>query len=520
MRERPIGLKMSRIPVNDDSENRADAPSTISTLLERAAACWPEAPAVRDVEIALSYSELDDASRRVAAWLAARGVNQGDRVVIRHPNSVRLAAFLLGTVVLGAVAVPTSPDMHLFQFDSVAADAEAAVVLCAEHEVEALRGLCAGEVIALRQAWDAVLETPAAADHGPARAEDLSLLIYTSGSTASPKGVMCTHGQVAFAVWSISRRLRYRRDDSVFCRLPLSFDYGLYQLLLCLNAGAELQLPEPDNDPGLVRRIREWGSTVIPLVPSLATMLVALARRDRRPLRVRLFTNTGAALEPSEAAALREAFPGAGVCLMFGVTECKRISIMLPDEDLARPGAVGRPIEGTRVEVVDELGRPVPDGETGQFVVHGPHVMQGYWRAPELTASRFRAVAGGTARALYTGDYGHRDEEGYLYFAGRRDDIFKHRGIRVSTLEIEAAALDVEGVAAAAALPPADGRGPALFVVGDIAPGAVLRGLRDRLESAKVPASCLVLPRLPLTANGKTDKRALMELAAKGGHDG
>lgn len=501
--------------MNDIFGEDKGVPDTVCALLDRADRTWPDSPGVRDIDTALRFGELAESSRRVASWLRARGVRHGDRVLLRHSNATRMAAFVLGAMHLGAVAVPVSPDMSLFQFRGVLADADPAVLICAADELDELRSLCALDIVSLAEAWDAAHVEAPLDGRQLARPDDLSLLIYTSGSTASPKGVMCTHRQVTFAVRSISRRLRYRSDDAVFCRLPLSFDYGLYQLLLCLYAGAELQLPEPGNDPRLVRRIREWRSTVVPVVPSLAAMLISLAERDRRPTHVRLFTNTGAALEPTVADTLRRCFPGAGVSLMFGITECKRISVLEADEDLTRPGSVGRPLDGTRVEVLDEFGQPLPPGETGQFVVSGQHVMQGYWRAPELTELRFRPGPDGRTRALYTGDYGSVDADGYLYFAGRKDDIFKHRGTRMSTLEIESAAMDLHEVSAAAALPPADGRGPTLFVVGDTTPAAVLSGLGERLERAKLPASCHVLGGLPLTANGKIDKAVLAELAAK-----
>lgn len=491
---------------------------TAGAWLDRAAALWPQAAAVRDAQCSLSYREFAEACRRVASWLRSRGVDRGDRVLMRVPNSVPLCAFVLGAARIGAVAVPVSQDLSLFQFRTVVVDAEPGLVICADAESEHVRSACTADVVPLSTAWaQARAASPLADAH--VEPDDLFLLIYTSGSTSSPKGVMCTHRQVGFAVSAIAQALGYRSDDAIFCRLPLSFDYGLYQLFLCIHAGAELQLPERDNDPRLVTRIREWRSTVVPLVPSLADMLVRLARRDARPTAVRLFTNTGAALEPKAAAALRQRFPGSQVCLMYGITECKRVSILEPDGDLDRPHSVGRPLTGTSVDVVDERGRSLPAKETGQIVVRGPHVMQGYWRAPELTRERFGLQEGGSGRELRTGDYGHKDEQGYLYFSGRRDDIFKQHGVRVSTLEIEAAALDVEGVRAAAALPPQAGRGAALFVVG-CAPATVMSGLRSRLERAKLPSVCHGLEEIPLTANGKVDKAALEVLGRQIGPAG
>jgi acyl-CoA synthetase (AMP-forming)/AMP-acid ligase II len=251
------------------------------------------------------------------------------------------------------------------------------------------------------------------------------------------------------------------------------------------------------------------------VVPSLAGMLVRLASRAAQPVgSVRLFTNTGAALSAPLIADLRRTFPAAQVVPMFGTTECKRITILEPDGDLTRPGSVGRGLPGTVVLVVGPDGRALAPGETGEIVTRGPHVMAGYWRAPELTAERFRRDPGSGEVTLHTGDYGTLDADGYLYFQGRRDDLFKRRGVRTSAAEIEAAALDVGGVSAAAALPPDAGRDLTLFAVADMPPGDVLQEIAKRLESAKVPADCHVLPELPLTANGKTDKRRLSAILA------
>lgn len=201
--------------------------------------------------------------------------------------------------------------------------------------------------------------------------------------------------------------------------------------------------------------MRETGATVVPIVPSFATMIVSLAKRDTEPQApVRMFTNTGAALPPATIDALREHFPGARVVRQYGQTEAKRITVMPPEEDRERPGAVGLPLPGTRVLIVDADGNELPAGEVGEIVAVGPHVMPGYWNSPEITADTFRTDPASGQRSLHTGDYGSLDADGYLYFEGRRDDMFKRKGLRMSTLEIEGAAMDIPGVRAAAALAP------------------------------------------------------------------
>ncbi len=197
---------------------------------------------------------------------------------------------------------------------------------------------------------------------------------------------------------------------------------------------------------------------------------------------------------------------------MFGLTECKRTAIMPPDEDLRRPGASGIPLPGTEVFVIDEQGNRLGPGSVGEFVIRGPHVMLGYWRRPELNAEKFPRRDGLFAE-LRSGDFGWVDDDGYLYFVGRRDDIYKERGFRVSATEVEAAARKVPGVDSATVLAPDAGRGAVLVAVTERPPGEVLAEMVTQIEPFKIPQRCVTVDALPLTGNGKVDRKALAVLA-------
>lgn len=492
-------------------------PQRVQDLLTEAASAHPDSPAVRDRHGVWDYTTLDHAAHRAAAWLRDRGVRPGDRVAVRLGNVREFVALLFGAARAGAVFVPVNPAMKDFHLRTVLADSEPSLALTAAGEEGVLAPIAGCPVHAVTDVPLADGPCPKTEDAAP-DPDDLALLIYTSGSTSSPKAVMSPHRTTVFAARAIAARLGYRSDDVVLTTIPLSFDYGLYQIFLAALAGAELVLTDADSHAGLMATIRRHGVTVLPLVPSLAEMLVRLASRDRHrgagPATVlRLVTNTGAALTPPLIAALRGVFPAVKVVPMFGITECKRVTILEPDGDLKRPFSVGRALPGTEVLVLDEQGRRQPPGVVGEIVVRGPHVMAGYWRAPELTAERFRRDPETGETTLHTGDFGHLDEDGHLYFHGRRDDMFKRRGVRMSALEIEAAALDIPGVSAAAVLPPADGHELTLFAVGGLSPKEIVARLGERLEAAKVPPHCIVLDSLPLTANGKTDKKQLSALA-------
>jgi amino acid adenylation domain-containing protein len=492
-------------------------------LLDEAAAETPGAPAVRDAAGCWTYRELDEYSRAFAVWLRERGVRRGDRVLLQLPTTRELAALFYGVARAGGIFVPLNPAMKAYHLRQVVANAEPAVVIADAASAGALTK-AAGPVRLLADLLPEVEELrargagregepQAQAEAEAVRPDDVATLIYTSGSTAAPKAVVCPHAQVAFASRALVKVLGYRADDVVLCRFPMSWDYGLYKVLMTCIARCEIVLADRDSDLALLQRMRETATTVVPLVPSLASMIVTLAGRDNRAQApVRLFTNTGAALPQATIDALRRHFPGVRVVRQYGQTEAKRITVMPPEEDTERPGAVGLPLPGTQVLILDADGHPVPTGEVGEIVAAGPHVMPGYWKSPELTDKAFRTDPATGRRRLHTGDYGSLDADGYLYFQGRRDDMFKRKGFRMSTLEIEGAAMDIPGVRAAAALPPDDTHDLVLFVESDLPPRTVLKELTRRLEPAKVPAICRVLSDFPLTQHGKNARRELAAL--------
>ena len=490
--------------------------SFIHSLLDEAVAETPESPAVRDAAGTWTYRTLTEFSHAFSAWLAEQKVGPGDRVLVQLPTTRELAAMFYGTSRRGAVFVPVNPAMKPFHLRPVINNAEPRLIIGADAELPRIRDLTGLPRHGFMQTWRrvaALREAGHRAEPAAIRPEDVAVLVYTSGSTAAPKGVIGPHAQIIFASSAIQAVLGYRPDDVVFCRFPMSWDYGLYKVLLACLGRSQIVLAGGESDLVLLRRMREVGATVVPIVPSLATMITSLAERDEGPVApVRMFTNTGAALPPAIMTKLRRAFPGARVVRQFGQTECKRISIMPPEEEAERPASVGRPLPGTKVLILDARGHELPAGRTGEIVVTGPHVMPGYWRAPELTARTFRADESSGERRLHTGDYGRLDEEGYLYFEGRRDDMFKRKGIRMSTLEIEAAAMAIPGVRAAGAIPPTEDRDLALCVETDLPAHTVLRELARRLEPAKVPATCHVVAEFPLTAHGKNATAELARL--------
>jgi acyl-CoA synthetase (AMP-forming)/AMP-acid ligase II len=348
---------------------------------------------------------------------------------------------------------------------------------------------------------------------------DLAGLVYTSGSTGQPKGVMLTHRNLVHNTWSISTYLGLRDDDVVACVLPLSFDYGLFQIFMAARVGCPVVLEKSFAYPrDVLERLAETRTTVLPGVPTIfATVLQMAPSEDVDLSSVRMLTNTAAALPPAHIDRLRGTFPGAEVFCMYGLTECTRVSYLDPARLDEKMGSVGKAMPNTETYIVDEHGRRVAPGEEGELVVRGASVMRGYWGKPEATAACLREGELEGEKVLHTGDRFWADDEGFLYFVGRRDDVFKCKGEKISPKEIEHVLYELEDVGEAAVIGvPDEIDGTAIKVVVAARPGADLdedairRHCRARLENYMVPRHVEVRDTLPKTDSGKIRKAALV----------
>jgi acyl-CoA synthetase (AMP-forming)/AMP-acid ligase II len=345
---------------------------------------------------------------------------------------------------------------------------------------------------------------------------------------------MLTHRNMLTAATSITTYLENTEDDVILGVLPLAFDYGLYQVFLAFQVGARVVLERgfafPARTVALLEREQVTG---LPGVPTLFALLFRYPNLLRRELpTLRYLTNTGAALPTSHIEQLRAAFPRARLFSMYGLTECKRVSYLPPEELDRRPSSVGIAIPNTEVWVAGDDGRPLPPDQVGELVVRGSHVTRGYWRSPELTAHRFRPGPIPGETVLYTGDLFRMDADGFLYFVARKDDVIKTRGEKVGPREVENAVCLLPGVAEAAVVGVPDPvLGQALLLVVAPRPGAQLGERQVRahclrsLDDYMVPKYVRLVPELPRTANGKVDKQRLAAealeplLSAPGGRE-
>ena len=362
---------------------------------------------------------------------------------------------------------------------------------------------------------------------------DLAAIIYTSGSTGTPKGVTLTHLNMVSAATSITQYLENVPSDIVLNVLPLAFDYGMYQLLMTCKFGGTLILEKSFMYPyAIIKKIEQEKVTGFPGVPTIFAVLLQIieradvgsptARKKKETDSlfnfdsIRYVTNTAAALPPKHILQLREAFPKAKVYSMYGVTECKRVSYLPPEELDRRPTSVGKGMPNEEVYIVKETGELAKPGEIGELVVRGSNVMKGYWGMPEETDRVLRPGRYLWEKVLYTGDLFKMDEDGYLYFVARKDDIIKSRGEKVSPKEVENVLYEIDEVLEAAVVGVPDeilGEGiKAIIVPKDgviLSEKEVLKHCQQNLENFMVPKVIEFVPSLPKTLTGKIRKAEL-----------
>lgn len=489
----------------------------------------------------LTYREIDLAANRLANTLRAAGVGRGDRVAVYLPNSVASVVAIFAALKAGGVFVVINASTKTEKLVSILNNCRAAALVMGGRDQavlgQALRSAPSLRLVALTKPVPTNLDNLAQASGSATRLVaydqiqrdasserppqvnidlDLASLIYTSGSTGEPKGVMSDHSNVIFAADSIISYIGNHESDIVIDVLPLSFDYGLYQLLMVFRFGGMLVLERSFAYPAaILKRMQDEGVTGFPGVPTVFAMLLNMDLSDFDLSKLRYITNTAAALPPSHILALRQKFPWATLFSMYGLTETKRTLYLPPDQLDIRPDSVGVPIPGTECWVVDENGVRLPPGSTGELVARGRHVMRGYWEDDAMTAQRYRPSEIPGERLCFTGDLFRMDAEGYFYFVGRKDDIIKTRGEKVAPKEVEAVLYRLPGVneAAVVGVPdPVLGEAVKAVVVADrgrLSEADILAHCRANLEDFMVPQQVEIRSELPKTPSGKIDKKTL-----------
>jgi len=485
----------------------------------------------------LTYAQIDTKANRLANTLIKQGVKRGDRVAIYLPNSIEAVVSIFASLKAGGVFVFINRSTKTEKLQYILNNCRASALLVdirTAHEgllhplitntpslqTVIVCGSLPGNEFSLPERchhFAPLLEL--APSLPPPRVNidlDLACLIYTSGTTGEPKGVMSDHSNVVFAASSIIQYLKNVETDVVINVLPLSFDYGLYQLLMTFKFGGRLILEPGFAFPAeILKRIEQEQVTGFPGVPTLFAMMIQLDLAPFDLTSLRYITNTAAALPPRHVEELRRQFPSATLFSMYGLTETKR-TLYLPPELLdSKPGSVGIAIPGTEVWLEDEAGHRLGPETPGELVVRGRHVMRGYWESPVETARRFKPGPLPAERVCHTGDLFRMDQDGCMYFVGRRDDMIKSKGEKVSPKEIENVLYTLKGVVEAAVIGVPDpilGQAVKAFVVVNdetIGELQIAAHCRNHLEDFMMPKYIKICTSLPKTTSGKISKKEL-----------
>lgn len=529
---------------------KADAPAVpsvgvIDSLVRSSAALMGDRLALTDRQSSLTYAELDQRIDRAAAGFLGLGFALGDRLAIYLPKQVETVVALLGAARAGGIFVPINPVLKPRQVDHILRDSGATFLVTSQARLSALQGvgslpetmkhcvLVDGDKSAANSShavlsWDALLQQ--AQTTYPTRLEDdLVALLYTSGSTGRPKGVALSHRNLGLGALSVSQYLENTEQDRLLAVLPLSFDYGLNQLTTAFRVGAHAVLHDYLVAADIPRAVARHGITGLAGVPPLWMQLAATQWPDEARSGLRYFTNSGGRMPRPVLDKLRTLFPKAKPYLMYGLTEAFRSTYLDPGEVGSRPDSIGKAIPYAEVLVVRPDGTEAAPHEPGELVHTGPLVAQGYWRDPERTAERFkpapacaRSAAPGSI-AVWSGDTVRRDEQGYLYFVARADEMIKTSGYRVSPTEVEEALYASGLVQEAVAIGVADeqlGEAICIYVTamhaGEHRTDALLDYCRRELPAYMVPSRIHWRDSLPRNANGKLDRAGLTVLVRQG----
>jgi len=511
----------------------------IEHYLHDAARRRPDHPALIVGEQHITYREVDELAGRLAHALRCRGIEPGDRVLVLFDNALETVVSLFGSLRAGAVFSIVNPttkaDKLAFMLNNCQARClitrgrHLAVAAEAVRHAPSVSAVLVADAADLSDlpgavAWKEALESASPDSATDAGIDlDLAMIGYTSGTTGLPKGVMLTHRNLLVAAQSIVRYLGNTPDDRLLCVLPLSFGYGLTQIFTSVLVGATVVLERSFAFPfAVLQKMARERVTGFALVPTIAAILVNMEKLPEEGLgSLRYITNAAAALPPAHIARLQTLFPAARIYSMYGQTECTRVCYLPPEQLAVRPGSVGKAIPNTEAYVVDEHGQRVGPGVVGELVVRGGHVMVGYWENPEATAEKLRPGRYPWERVLYTGDLFRTDEEGYLWFVSRKDDIIKTRGEKVSPKEVENVIYQLPGVkeAAVVGIPdPILGQAVKAVIVpvteGCLKEKEVIGYCKEHLEDFMVPKVVEFRTELPKTDSGKI-KRGAVEQAAQ-----
>ncbi|NQY48808.1 MAG: acyl-CoA ligase (AMP-forming), exosortase A system-associated [Colwellia sp.] len=524
----------------------------VHELISHSAQRSPNSIALQIKANQLSYAQLEKEVNKVAQGYLSLAISQGDRVGVYLAKNQENVQSMFACSLLGAVFVPINPVLKAQQVHYIANNCQIKLLITNNSRLKALAPLLerftslvtiividADEQALAQQAfsqqltitsWQSFINQGQQAckdlknSIGP---NDLAAILYTSGSTGQPKGIMLSHENIILGAKSVSMYLQQSAHDNILSVLPLSFDYGLNQLTCCFLVGAKCILLDYLMATDVVKAIAKYEITGLAAVPPLWLQLSKATWPKGAAQSMRYFTNSGGVLPLPTLAALRKHMPQAKPYLMYGLTEAFRSSFLSPQEIDNRPNSMGKAIPHAEILVLREDGSTCDSDEVGELVHIGPLVTLGYWQNEAATAERFKTTPKqaineqDTPLAVFSGDYVKRDADGFLYFVSRKDAMIKTSGYRVSPTEIESVLLQLPQVDEAAIIPsPSIELGQAIIALVVCSSDnqeeaqtqkSIIRHCQLNLPNYMIPKEVMLLTELPRNANGKVDTKLLQK---------
>ena len=519
-------------------------PTLLPDLIRLSAERSPNLPAITHGKETVHYSELHDAVANFAGGLMNLGLQRGERVAIYLEKRFETVIASFGAPAAGGVFVPLNPLLKPEQIGYIMRDCNVRVLVTSPerlalladtlkqcHDLRHVVVLDSAEPLPANgpvsySSWSELLATPQRPGHRVIDTDVVGIL-YTSGSTGKPKGVVLSHRNMVAGARSVASYLENHSGDTLLAALPLSFDAGFSQLTTAFHVGARVVLLNYLLPRDVIKAIEREKVTGLTAVPPLYIQLTQLPWPESITRHLRYFANTGGRMPRETLAALRNHLPESKPFLMYGLTEAFRSTYLPPAEVDRRPDSIGKAIPNAEILVLREDGSPCAPHEPGELVHRGALVGMGYWNDPEKTAERYKPLplnAPGREAglvlpeiAVFSGDTVRMDEDGFLYFIGRRDEMMKTSGYRVSPTEVEEILYATRMVGECVAFGvDHETLGQAIQVIvtapagREIDTAALLAECRVRMPAYMVPAGIEVrdgpLPRNP---NGKIDRKTL-----------
>ena len=507
----------------------------LHALLLGSAERFPDRPALHFRDDTLSYRQFADAVSRYADAAVARGLQAGDRIAFFLPKQFETAIAIFGTAAAGGVFVPVNPLLKPQQVAYILRDCNVRSLITAKGRYEQLKDVLRDcpdlqETVlvdgAVNGDGDGTVSWPnflasANGSQGHRRIDgDVVSILYTSGSTGNPKGVVLSHRNMVAGAHSVAEYLENNAEDRLLAVLPLSFDYGLSQLTTAFSVGASVALMDYLLPNDVIKACAKYRITGLAAVPPLWVQLAQLEWPQAAKDSLRYFTNSGGHMPLTTLQGLRAQLPTSQPFLMYGLTEAFRSTFLPPSEVDTRPGSMGKAIPNAEIVVLREDGSECGPDEPGELVHRGALVALGYWNSPDKTSERFKLLPKRVNAlmlaeiAVFSGDTVKKDADGFLYFIGRKDDMIKCSGNRISPSELEDIVYQQKGVAEVAALGIAHQTlGQAVVLVlkttAEYHEAELIATLKKELPNFMQPQKLIVRDTLPRNPNGKIDRKLL-----------